>query len=251
MVPRTVWGLAVFPGRTEVRLPPHEQKEIPITVTNDAQEKVHVSVSTKDWYVLEANRAKQLNVDKWLKVKGAKTFTLKPGQTRKIRVFVISPKEAEGELVSMVSFLYKSDREAMLNPMISVSVYMEIAGTEKVAGEIYDIVVRTWKGKLQAALDLLSTGNVHLRPTGSIELIDSQGKTAATFPIQAGRPAYPGHHQAYFADIPADSKLSSGRYTARAHLDYREVAFHAQRGFHVLKDGSIEMDAKPSEAPTN
>src|SRR5689334_4179823 len=110
-----VWGLSVTPGRTEVRLSPGQKADSIITALNDSAAPVRVTLSTKDWFVLEANKVKELTVDKWLRVKGPKEFILKPGESRNVKIIATTPKNAEGELVSMVSFLYQGEQESMVN----------------------------------------------------------------------------------------------------------------------------------------
>ncbi|OGR90376.1 MAG: hypothetical protein A2992_09665 [Elusimicrobia bacterium RIFCSPLOWO2_01_FULL_59_12] len=240
----SLWALSVSPGRTEVRLAPGASQRGALTTTNDSPDRQHVTLSTKDWFVLEANRAKKLTVNTWLKLHGAKEFDLNPGESREVQFTVKCPKDARGELVGMVSFMHTPDQPSMMTPMISVSVYLEAAGTEQRAGEIERLAVRKWNNQIQAAVGVKSTGNVHLRPTGTIALEDSTRKEVARFPVKEGGPAYPGQGKGYFAKVPADFQLTPGRYTARADLSYRELSLKAEDGFNVTKDGQIEMDSK-------
>jgi hypothetical protein len=235
-------ALTISPGRTEVRLSPGHQMEAVLKATNDSPDKVHVSLSTKDWGpMLEENKANKLTVDTWLSLQGAKEFDLKPGETREVKLKVKCPETALGELVGMVSFLYVTDTPSMMTPIISVAVYMEAVGTEKVAGELQKVVVQVWQNQFQAAVSIKSTGNVHLRPTGTIAVLDKKGKELHKFPIKEGGPAYPGKDQGYFGIIPADFKLPKGKYKAVADLQYRGLLFQGEQRFKVLKDGQVQM----------
>jgi hypothetical protein len=238
------WGLTVTPGRTEARLMPGQDVDATIVATNDGKELLHVALSTKDWFVLEANKSKNLGVDSWLEIKGDKTFDLAPGASRNILIHIKAPKTAEGELVAMVSFLYVSRADAMVTPIISVSVYNEIAGTEKVNGQIEDITLMKWKDQLQAAVMVKSTGNVHLRPTGTLTIFDAHAKEVAKLMINEAGPAYPGRSQGYFAQLIPDFKLAPGRYRAVADLAYRELTMKAERSLNVSQDGAVVMDKK-------
>ena len=240
----SAWALSVSPGRTEIRLAPGKKIAAVITASNDTPDLLHVKLSTKDWFLLDANKTKNLVIDQWLKLHGKKEFDLKPGQSRKVKITARCPKEAEGELVGMVSFLYEKDPPSMVTPIISVSVYVEVAGTEKASGEIRQVAVQTWNNQIQLAVDLKSTGNVHLRPSGSFTVVDARGVEVATFPVKEGAPAYPGRDQGYFAQIPPGFKLASGRYAVKVSLQDRGLAFQAERGFQVLKDGKIQMDSE-------
>src|SRR5437867_2555418 len=77
---------------------------------------------------------------------------------------------AEGDLVGMVSFRYPGDELSTVTPMISVSVYLTVAGTEHRAGQINEVVVRRYPAGLLIGADVKATGNVHLRPSGRVIL---------------------------------------------------------------------------------
>src|SRR5262249_49509299 len=145
-----------------------------VTAKNDTAELVHVQVSSKDWFVLDANKAKKLTVKTWLKPEGPATFDLKAGESREGSVLLTWPKEAEGEPVGMVSFLYVTDHPTMITPVTSVSMYVEVAGTEKVAGEVRHIAFQNVNNQMQAAVIMKATGNVHIRPLGSLTVLDAQ-----------------------------------------------------------------------------
>ncbi len=245
-LPQQSEALTVGPGRTELRVAPGQKAQGELTATNDGPVPLHVELSTKDWFVLDANQAHHLTVNTWLKLKGKKEFDLKPGENRNVTFKVNCPKDAEGELVAMVSFLYTSGPASMMTPMISVSVYLEAAGTEKRSGEIKELVVRSWNNQIQAAVNVASTGNVHLRPTGALIVTSDKGEEVVRFAIKEAGPAYPGKSQAYFADVPTNFKFSPGAYTIRAALDYRGLALNAERTFKVLTDGKVQMTPKVS-----
>lgn len=238
-------ALTINPGRTQAELSPGGTMEAVLVATNDDPETIHVELSSKDWFVLEANKENQLGVNTWLKILGKQKFDLKPKETREVKIALKCPEKAQGELVGMVSFLYRTDNPSMMTPVISVSVYLGALGTEKVSGEIEQVVVQKWNNAIQAVVDVKSTGNVHLRPMGIFIFEDKNGNEIARFSTKEGGPAYPGRNQGYFAQVPAEFKLERGRYRVRAELEYRGVILQERREFNVLKDGSIEMQTKP------
>jgi hypothetical protein len=144
----------------------------------------------------------------------------------------------------MVSFMYTTGPAAMVTPMISVSTYLEIVGTEKMSGVIDHLAVRTWNDQIQAAASLKATGNVHLRPTGTIQIKKENGEEIGRWPIKEAGPAYPNRSQGYFASVPENLKLEPGAYRMRADFEYRDRKFDAERGFTVLPDKQIKMDSK-------
>jgi hypothetical protein len=247
---QTASALSVNPPRTELRLAPGKTAQGQIHLTNDSGVVQHMELSTKDWFVTPDNRAKKLTVDQWLELVGKRVFELKPGESRDVGYRVRCPKEAEGELVAMISSQYTSGEPSMVVPMISVSVYLEVAGTEKVAGEIQELKIHRWKNQWQAGVAIQSTGNVHLRPSGTIEIRRATGDMLGQYKIPEGQPTYPGVVQGYLAQIPSDLKLDPGRYLLKSTLTYRDMTWQAQRGFEISKDNVATLDPMTKEAKT-
>lgn len=235
-----VQALMVSPGRTQARLAPGARIKTVLKVSNEGAEKLQIEIATKDWFVLDVN--KKIPLDQWLTIRGKKQFWLKPGKSRKIPVTLFCPKEAQGELVGMVSFIHRTAQPSMVTPVISVSMYLSAAGTEKISGEITEVNLFTWKDKLQAAAVVKSTGNVHLRPSGRITLTDDQGRQVGDFPVPEADPAYPGQVRGYMSQVPADFKLVPGHYAAKAELAHGDLRMTAVRGVTVLADGQMKMD---------
>jgi hypothetical protein len=245
-IPVAGWSLSVSPGRTEIRLSPSQKAAGQLMLLNEEQVPVHVALSTKDWFVLNANQAKKLTVDSWLKLQGSKEFDLKPGEQRQVKFRAHCPKDAEGELVGMISCLYTTHGPAMVTPMISVSVYLQVAGTEKRTGDIEQLAVRTWNHQFQVAASVVSTGNVHLRPTGTFRIMRA-GQEMASFLLKEGNPTYPGNRQGYFGDVPNGFHLDPGVYDLQADLMSGDLSLKKSRPFEVKSDGSIVMDSKEPE----
>jgi hypothetical protein len=168
-------------------------------------------------------------------------FYLKPGQSRKVKLTVSCPKETVGELVGMVSFLYQTEHQSMVTPMISVSMYVMAAGQEKIEGTIKDIVGRKWHDQVAFGTVVSDTGNVHLRPSGRLVVLDSKGAELATMTVPEGQPTYPGRDNLYSVQTPANVKLSSGTYKVQADLAYKDLKLQASRDFMILPDGQVQM----------
>lgn len=233
------WALVVSPARTEIHLAPGAKMRVELTATNDDKVKVHVDVSKKDWFIPEANKI--WTVGRWLDVRGPGNFDLKPGQSRKVDVDVTCPKDMSGEVVAMVSFTYKTDHQSMVTPMISVSMYLMAAGSETRSGEVEDIIVRRYQDQLSLSAKVKSTGNVHLRPSGRIVVLDTKGAEVAALPVAEGQPAYPGTVSLYAGSVPVTPKLVPGTYIAKVELTYQDVKLQSTKEFTVLPDGQVQM----------
>ena len=238
---RAAYALSVIPARTEVRLSPGAEAHAIITISNETNAVVHVTVSEKDWFVLPENSS--WTVKTWLTVKAPAHLDLKAGARREIPIELKCPASAQGDLVGMVSFRYEGDVPTMVTPMISVSVYMTAAGTERLSGEIEEVQAYHPATGISVGALFKNTGNVHLRPSGTIMVQGGQGQLIAQYRINENDPVYPGRVKACTVQ---DSNISfePGRYKALIDLVYKETHWRAQRGFKVLKDGKIEMDSE-------
>jgi hypothetical protein len=233
------WALVVSPARTEVHLVPGTSLPVELVVTNDDKEEVQVDVSRKDWFIPEANKA--WTVDRWLDVHGPPQFSLRPGQTQKVGLTLSCPEGISGEVVGMVSFVYRTAHPSTVTPMISVSMYVIAKGLEKMDGLVKDMTVRTWHDQVYVSALVRSTGNVHLRPSGRLVVEDAQDKELAAIPVAEGTPTYPGTENIYGGPVPANVKLPPGTYQAKADLQYQDLKLGATRTFTVLQDGQIQM----------
>ena len=188
---------------------------------------------------MDANKA--LTSDKWIKIHGPTQFYLNPGKSRKVKLTLSCPKETVGELVGMVSFLYRTEHPSMVTPMISVSMYVIAAGQKKIKGIIKDITGRLWNSHIAFGTLVQNTGNVHLRPSGRLVVVDSKGTELASMAVPEGQPTYLGRDNLYSVQTPSNVQFSSGTYTVRAELGYKDVILKKSRDFRVLPDGQIEM----------
>jgi hypothetical protein len=232
-------AMVIAPARTEIHLAPGLSTQVFLTATNDDKFKVQVDVTTKDWFVLDANKA--LTSDKWIKIHGPTQFNLNPGKSRKVKLTLSCPKETVGELVGMVSFRYQTEHPSMVTPMISVSMYVMAAGQEKIEGIIKDISAHLWNGHIAFGTVVENTGNIHLRPSGRLVVVDSKGVELSSMAVPEGQPTYPGRDGIYSVQTPSNMQFSSGTYTVRAELGYKDLILKKSREFTVLPDGQVQM----------
>jgi len=105
-----------------------------LTAFNENQDALHVQLSTKDWFILDANRVKKLTVDTWLRLDGPREFDLKPGETDRSSCMSPVRQKRRANWSAWCHFLYRTDTPSMVTPIISVSVYIEPRVPRKSAG---------------------------------------------------------------------------------------------------------------------
>jgi hypothetical protein len=232
------WALTVTPSRTEVRLTPGHETKTALEVVNEDKVEIQVDVSKKNWFIPPENKA--ATVETWLTVHGPARFYLKPGEKRKVDLTIKSPKDLTGEVVGMVSFLYQTEQPSNVTPMISVSMYLIAAGTEKLSGEITEILVRKWNDQINVSAHVKATGNMHLRPSGELTILDDKGFEMAHMPVAEGQPTYPGTENAYFGTTPPGTKLVPGHYRVKVQLASGDLKLEKTKDFTITADGQVE-----------
>jgi hypothetical protein len=247
MTSPAVWALSVAPARTEIRLAPGAVAQAVITVTNPHPEAYDVELSEKPWFIYPDN--KQIRVEDWLHLPGKKHFRLKPGKSRDVNITITCPKDAVGELMGMVSFTYVGDQPSMITPMISTAVYLDVTGTERNAGEVVALGAGTRNGKFQVGAQIKATGNVRLRPAGTVRLMNDQWQPVFVYTLVEGNPIFPGQVRDYPASGP-DNAPATGHYTLSAEIHSGPLELKADQGIFVKPNGDVEMDRKKEEKKT-
>jgi len=233
-------AMSVSPPRTEIRVPPGGKSTAVITITNTHPEAYDVEVSEKPWFVYPDNRG--IPVDAWLKLPFVRHFRLKPGQSRGVKITVHCPTSATGELMGMVSFAYQASKESIVTPMISTAVYLEIIGTEKNTGDVLAFGAGIRDGKLQVGVKIKATGNVRLRPSGRIYLLDEQGQRMADYVVGEATPIFPGSVKEYEGKGPT-TVPPAGRYRLSADLTSGTLHLQSETGLVIESSGTVKMEA--------
>jgi hypothetical protein len=244
MTSPSAWALSVAPARTEVHLAPGAETHAVITVTNPHPEAYNVELSEKPWFIYPDN--KQIKVEDWLHLTGKQHFRLKSGKSREVEIKISCPKDAVGELMGMVSFTYVGDTPSMITPMISTAVYLDVIGTERTSGEIVALGAGTRNGKFQVGAQIKATGNVRLRPSGTVRLMNDQWQPVFVYTLVEGNPIFPGQVRDYPASGP-DTAPATGHYSLSAEIHSGTLELKSDQGIFVKPDGVVELDRKKED----
>lgn len=233
-------ALSITPSVQSFEIMPGDSVEGVVTITNTEDEALVVVPFTKNWFVLPNN--KQFKIDDWLKMRDEK-FSLKPGESKKIKFIAKAPKKAQGELVGMLSFRTNSDSRESVAFMMSGAVYVAVKGTERFAGDIHAMMVTPSTDSVKAGILLRNTGNVHLRPEGIMQILNENGQPIANVELERGQPTYPGNERPYFG-IVKDLRMLPGKYVAQIKLkdfDRGLVIDERRQKFVLMEDGHVKF----------
>ncbi len=183
----------------------------------------HVTVVSIDPAGGIFNTVSRSNGD-WITVSPQK-FTIGEGKTQEITFTVAVPASGVAGTywgaILVQGSPQKTEREGttvLAVERFGVKVYVTINGTEVKSGRITS-VRKTALAPLTFTVTFENTGNVQLKPKGSITIISQQGKIMRTLPIDEF-PVLPGAVQVITIKDPSSSPLPPGIYRALVTLDY-------------------------------
>lgn len=234
-------AIAITPSIQAFELLPGEKVESQITVANTEEETLQVVPVMKTWFELKENKG--IKVSDWLEYESAASFSLKPGESKTLRFHVRAPKKAVGELIGMLSFRTKSPTRTSVEFVMSSAVYLALKGTEKLKGQVAAFTVTPSSSQLTAGILVRNAGNVHLRPYGILQILDSKDQPYANVELEKGQPVYPGQQRAYMGTIK-DFTLKPGQYTAVIGIEDndRNVTIDSRREkFTVAEDFKVRF----------
>lgn len=234
------FAIQVAPTYQLFTVKPGGKTEGRCTVTNNEENDLTISLSSKDWFVAPGNE--KFKAPDWLTFK-TKEFDLKKGASQEVEFIVKAPKGAQGELVGMLSFNLKEDIPTNINKVLSVAIYNAIEGSEKVKGNIKAIMVSPTTGTVNVSVLLENKGNVHLRPNGFFEMKNEKDQTVANIFLEQGRPTYPGKEGVYVGKLD-DIRLKPGFYKCfitMTDIDRQIEIVKISKKIEILENYSVEM----------
>jgi len=173
----------------------------------------------------------------WLEV-APQRFTIAQGKTQEVTFTVHVPTGVSGTYWGAIMIngsprkVKRGGATVLAVERFGVKVYVTIPGTEIRSGRVTS-VRKVSLNPLTFTITFENTGNVQLRPTGSIEIISREGAVVRTLPIEKF-PVLPGAAQTITVKDNSPNPLPPGIYLARAVIDYGgETLAGGQRAFRV------------------
>jgi hypothetical protein len=160
-------------------------------------------------------------------------MTLQPKQSRNLTVGVNIPHNAEaGGHYGVIRFSgvppsAAGQTQVSLNASVGVLLLARVAGniTEKLV--VKDMYAQQGSkktglisnGPVTIVTEVSNTGNVHVKPVGTMTIKDTFGKTVGSYPFGSNtKNVLPGSTRRY--DQPFDKRFLFGRYTAHVEAGY-------------------------------
>jgi hypothetical protein len=226
----------ISPFLQELEVAKGGQTKSEIAVTNNSDQSLAVSISTKDF--LPGDRGEPLFVPdpefnevtfslaSWIKVDGGNQITLQPEETKKITYTVSPPQNSEqGTHYGAILFSYNGDQQLSgvgITQSVGTIVLVNY-GEARSQGDVnfsVDHKLEFFTNKFLFTNLFSNTGNVHVKPKGEIQLKNIFGKVVGTtFVNRDGDNVLPKSDRTFISEW-YPSNLSFGPYRASLVLNY-------------------------------
>ncbi len=235
-ITRAITPSPTVPGAQRVQLTVHVLKAVAGMRIDEVFSR-HVAVESVDAAGGQFTTVARSDGD-WITVTPQK-FTIDPGKRQQVSFTVHVPQTGVTGTYWGAILIQGSPREiqrqgttVLAVERFGVKVYVTITGTEIKSGRVTDVRVAALN-PLTVTVTFENTGNVQLRPTGSIAVISQRGETMRKISIEQF-PVLPGATAVVTVKDTSAKPLPPGIYLARAAIDYggaTEVG--GQRAFRV------------------
>ncbi len=243
--------ISVAPAIVEMQARTGKKYKGTLKVTNTKDHDVTVIIEVQEWWKAQTGlEGSQPGL--WLTIP-KKPFALKPGESRDVRYKVKIPKGVSGEAAAMVFFSI-NDRSGPSAPMNiqmrhGIPIYVFIKDTQKIEASLKPLsaffVQQSSNTALQFTIPIANTGNVHIRPQGTISITASPDNEAVSGDLEWGWPVYPGREHSFYATIRKEQWLP-GTYSADLQVQdggviSNDLSLKKTIVFRVTEENNVEI----------
>ena len=234
-------GLEISPPLLQVDTDPGKTVKLEVRVRNVTQEPLLVKIQTNDFtaggedgnpkLLLEAGEQSPYSLKEWINT--ITEVTLNPGEQKPITIILDVPIDASpGGHYGVVRFTGTppglEDSGVSLSASIGALMLVKVSGNIQEQAKIAELYAQNQKGQKRSLfeygpLDLITriqnTGNVHVKPSGTIRVTNLYGREVQSLNFnQSGGNVLPASTRK-FSNI-LDKKLLLGRYKMQADIVY-------------------------------
>lgn len=181
------------------------------------------------------------------------SLQLEPGEEKFVRFTLTMPDNLTGEYQGILFFqtLPKGiktpapGKQVMVSTRIGAAIYAAVKNTAIHSSEISDIFFSQAhtpdNPSFHYALLYHNNGNIHLRPTGKLKILDAAGKEVASTPVNENKTSVlRDSFRIFEGDFKNKSELRDGSYKVVSEIDYGKEILVAEKPVYLLNTGGIE-----------
>jgi P pilus assembly chaperone PapD len=248
-------AILVSPVRFEVEIALGKSDTEAIRVRNLANSEQTVNIYASDFRLDEEGALSfpeegelEDSILPWLRINPS-FLTLRPNEEKWIRFTVAMPEKGEKELQGMIFFQTVPQgtekargKQVFISTRLGVVVYASPKGKVKKSAEISDFLLKEnlKDTSLEYALLFVNMGNIHLRPKGTVILLDSRGEKIASNELNPKAEAVlGGAHRIFEGKIGLGLKPDS--YRVIAEVDYGgRTNLEGEKAIHLSPEATLE-----------
>lgn len=229
-------GLGLSPMRLELRMAPGTQHSGSLNLTNNSAVKMRVRTELLDFFIdneatpqfeHENKQEDAYSCRQWLSINPMETELGSPDQLL-VRYTMRVPQDArEGSYHCAAGFTTLPAAEqisgtGMRMAVRVVAAFYVVIGNPKIDGGLKEFKLEhtddkdNSNGAWRAVVIMANRGLMYFRPTGKLDVLDSEGKVIETQEFQS-IPVLPNREQRFL--FPLKAPLGTGTYTLRARVD--------------------------------
>lgn len=249
------YAVDIEPMRLEYSLEPGKTYSGAFKLKNTSEFAVDVLVSTGEYRYLftkgttppEDGKKTLPSCQDWFQFTKTK-YNLSPGGTAEAKFTVKIPKEAGQEHLCAVIFDEKrglketkpkqetGNVQIQVIPRFSIPVYISMKKDENISAEITDMSTagEPQKGGLIFNITIKNTGSVHIRPMGTLIILDQNSEVVKNLPIGKSLPVFPGYKEQVPVFCP---KIPAGRYSAIATVEIAKEKIIQKKTMFTFQGG--------------
>lgn len=225
--------LNVSLGRIEITVNADSIYDTDIIVTNNESRSLEIKLRIEDWLkAVEGNPKGASGEFKWLKISPLQ-FELKEDMSQRVSLKIEVPRGAKGEFNAMI-FIEGKPKEVAKGPIsintsIGIPVYVAVNGTQEFKAGVEDLQVMA-SDPLKLTVKIKNSGNVHIRPEGTIEIrnadLRGSGADKRGFVVPLNEYNYPIlPNSSRTLEIRSNKRLERGEYVADIEMGYADKKY--------------------------
>ena len=244
----TAEALDVQPARLELTIEADQPYRGTIDVSNRSQKAVNVQIATGAYRFFQPG-VNVPSAQTWFTFE-PEQFSLAPLSSSKVSYLITPPanirNDTAGEYLAALLIdelpAPQENRQASritLVPRFALPVYVTIHGRERIDVEISQVSVRAGQssGLLRVDTTLANHGTVHVRPTGTLALLDAHKEILQAYPLGKALPLLPSATLRIPTAVPLPPV---GRYEAIVTVEsHSGNVLQKQLSFEVTADGQV------------
>ncbi len=223
----------VDPPRIKLTINRGEKKNSYVVISNThPKEPIHIRAYVQDLVYLPDGSNDFLppgttpwSCADWINL-NPRDFDLPPNKEQVVKFQVKVPPDARGGYYGIIFFevftppSQKDVSAAAIAVRIGTIVLVDVAGTTEYRAELTNLSVTvTEKGLYDISCTVKNSGNVLVRPTGTVQILDMDELELATIDFNSAREGiFPGTSRKY--TVSYNGHLKEGKYIVRLLLDY-------------------------------